>query len=155
MAIEFQKIDQVKTVSKPWGYEKWIQPGSDQYPYVLKLLCLKSGNKTSLQVHQYKTESIYILEGSGLIMTVDDYFDCSKYLDNQYSEQKLSDLFNQMRAIQLNPGDVFHTPPGTIHRMIAHTDLKYIESSTTELDDVIRLQDDNNRLHGRIDAEHI
>ena len=56
--------------------------------------------------------------------------------------------------MELEPGIVFHTPPGTIHRMIATTDLVYVEASTTELDDVIRLQDDANRTHGKIDAEH-
>ena len=44
--------------------------------------------------------------------------------------------------------------PGTIHRMIATTDLRFVEASTTHLDDVIRLQDDANRQHGRIDSEH-
>ena len=44
--------------------------------------------------------------------------------------------------------------PGTIHRMIADTKLRFVEASTCHLDDVIRLQDDANRLHGRIDSEH-
>jgi hypothetical protein len=43
---------------------------------------------------------------------------------------------------------------GTIHRMIATTQLLFIEASTPQLDDVIRLQDDANRTHGKIDAEH-
>ena len=38
--------------------------------------------------------------------------------------------------------------------MIAHDDLHYTEASTTELDDVIRLEDSANRGHGRIDSEH-
>ena len=49
---------------------------------------------------------------------------------------------------------MFHTPPRTIHRMIAHDDLHYTEASTTQLDDVIRLEDSANRGHGRIATEH-
>ena len=36
--IEIVELENVKTVAKPWGWEKWIQPGSDTYPYVLKQL---------------------------------------------------------------------------------------------------------------------
>ena len=45
--------------------------------------------------------------------------------------------------------------PGTIHRMVATTTLRFVEASTTHLDDVIRLQDDANRSHGKIAAEHV
>jgi hypothetical protein len=38
--------------------------------------------------------------------------------------------------------------------MIADTDLLYIEASTQQLDDVVRLQDDQKRDHGRIASEH-
>jgi mannose-1-phosphate guanylyltransferase len=44
--------------------------------------------------------------------------------------------------------------PGYVHRVVATTDLEFMETSTTELDDVIRLQDDQGRTHGRINQEH-
>ena len=44
--------------------------------------------------------------------------------------------------------------PGQIHRVVADTDLVFIEASTKELDDVIRLADDASRGHGKIDSEH-
>jgi quercetin dioxygenase-like cupin family protein len=154
MAIELQTLDQVKHVEKPWGYEKWIQAGSNDYPYVLKELCLKAGQRTSLQVHRWKAESIIILNGTGTLLTSDVDFNCLRYLNNEYKTQELEDIVDNLREIFLSPGMVFHTPPGTIHRMVATTDLIYIEASTTELDDVIRLQDDKNRQHGRIDSEH-
>jgi mannose-1-phosphate guanylyltransferase len=154
MAIKIQTIEQVKTVSKPWGQEKWIQPGDDQYPFVLKELTLLAGQRTSLQVHQIKSESIIILEGTGSLLHHKDTFDCERYLANGYSEDELIDIIGGLKSTKLSPGMVFHTPPGTIHRMIAKTKLVYIEASTTELDDVIRLQDDKKRQHGRIDSEH-
>ena len=152
--IEIQSPNSVKTVTKPWGYERWIQPGSKQYPYVLKELCLKAGQRTSLQVHQTKSESIFILQGTGQLLTATVDLDCDRYLNNGYSVGELESLIMGLQAIPLKEGMVFHTPPGTIHRMMAHTDLIYIEASTTELDDVIRLQDDQHRPNGRIDSEH-
>ena len=152
--IEIVKLDDVKTVTKPWGWEKWIQPGGEVYPFVLKQLLLKEGNRTSLQVHRYKSESIIVLSGQGILLSYSEFFDCEKYLNDGYSEFEMDTIFNNITKTVIGPNSVFHTPPGTIHRMIAITDLLYIESSTTELDDVIRLQDDNKREHGKIDNEH-
>jgi mannose-6-phosphate isomerase-like protein (cupin superfamily) len=152
--LDIQSADQVKTVIKPWGWEKWIQPGSDTYPFVLKQLKLSAGQRTSLQVHKQKSESIIILEGTGQILTYCKDFDCELYLNNGYTTQDLETIIQNLSSLPLQANTIIHTPPGTIHRMIAFTDLVYIEASTTELDDVIRLQDDNNRQHGRIDAEH-
>ena len=154
MTIELIKFEDVKTVEKPWGFEKWIQPGNKTYPYVLKELVLRAGNRTSLQVHQFKSESIIILEGFGILLTWDDIFDCEKFIKKEYSEEYLNLIQNNLKSINLYPGVIFHTPPGTIHRMVSVTDLRYIEASTIELDDVIRLQDDKNRTHGKIESEH-
>lgn len=152
--LDIQSFDQVKTVTKPWGWEKWIQPGNSIYPFVLKQLKLLAGQQTSLQVHQTKSESILILEGTGRILTFAGFFNCQKFLANGYSEHDINTIKSQLETYPLTAGTVLHTPPGTIHRMIADTDLVYIEASTTELDDVIRIQDDSNRQHGRIDSEH-
>jgi mannose-6-phosphate isomerase-like protein (cupin superfamily) len=153
--IKFIQSDQIKVVTKPWGNEKWIQQGSNVYPYVLKEIYLKAGNRTSLQVHQFKSESIVILSGTGTLLTYDIYFDCEKFVKNEYTNDELNYIKNNLQTINLIPNSVFHTPPGTIHRMIAITDLLYIEASTQELDDVIRLEDDQNRNHGKIDSEHV
>jgi len=154
LAIEFYKLNECKKVTKPWGYELWLQPGSEVYPFVLKQLMLSAGNRTSLQVHQLKSESIMILSGQGHLLTHPEYFDCNKYLNGEMTKEEVDSFVNDLKIIELEANDVFHTPPGTVHRMIAITDLLYVEASTQELDDVIRLQDDRNREHGRIDAEH-
>jgi mannose-6-phosphate isomerase-like protein (cupin superfamily) len=153
MQIEFVNISDVKTVDKPWGWEKWIQPGSDVYPFVLKQLLLKAGQRTSLQVHQFKSESIIILEGQGQLLTFPDFFNCEEFLANKNSEL-VKHVLDNLVTFDIGANSVFHTPPGTVHRMVATTDLIYIEASTQQLDDVIRLQDDRNRDHGRINSEH-
>ena len=56
--------------------------------------------------------------------------------------------------IPIKPGDIIDVKPGQIHRVIALTDLIFIEASSIELDDVIRLNDDTNRGHGKINSEH-
>ena len=154
MTIDFKNIKDCHRVNKPWGHELWLQPGSDVYPYALKQLKLETGSMTSLQVHQYKSESILILDGQGQLLYWPEFFDCAQYLNNGYTAEDIVRIKNQLVTVPIGPGAVFHTPPGTIHRMIAHRDLIYIEASTTELDDVVRLEDSSNRPHGRIDSEH-
>lgn len=154
MTVLHQTLQETKTVSKPWGQEKWIQQGSDQHTYVLKEIVLKEGYKTSLQVHQYKAETNYILEGHGRIVYSKDFFDCEKYQSGQYSKAEIDQFINQLQIESYGPGSVMTIEPGTIHRMIADSQLRFVEASTCHLDDVIRLQDDANRTHGRIDSEH-
>jgi hypothetical protein len=81
-------------------------------------------------------------------------FDCERYLAGGYSAEEIAQLKSELITEKLSPGAVFHTPPCTIHRMVAYDDLHYTEASTTQLDDVIRLEDSANRGHGRIAAEH-
>jgi mannose-6-phosphate isomerase-like protein (cupin superfamily) len=152
--ITIQKLNETKTVNKPWGQETWIQSGQNEHSYVLKEIILNSGYKTSLQVHKYKAETNYILEGHGRIVYSDIDFNCDKYLAGLYTEQELADIMNNLKVQTYSPGTVMTINPGTIHRMIADTELRFVEASTCHLDDVIRLKDDSNRLHGRIDSEH-
>jgi len=152
--IDYRPISEVKTVVKPWGEERWIQAGSDVYPYVLKTLLLKAGQRTSIQAHKQKSETILILQGTGTLLHGEEFFDCEAYERGEITQDQVNEILGNLKSIDLVPGATFDTPPGTVHRMIATTDLMYVEASTTELDDVIRLQDDQNRTHGRIDSEH-
>lgn len=154
MGVKHQSLTETKTVSKPCGQEKWIQQGSNDHTYVLKEIVLNEGYKTSLQVHKYKAETNYILEGTGRIVYSKEFFDCDKYTSGSYTEQDLNRFFNELFTETYGPGSVMTIEPGTIHRMIADTQLRFVEASTCHLDDVIRLQDDANRTHGRIDSEH-
>ena len=154
MTVDFQTLEQCHVVHKPWGTETWLQGGSDVYPFALKELILKAGFVTSLQVHQQKSESIHLHIGKGALAYYPKPFDCERYLAGGYSAEEIAQIKTELIVQELEPGAVFHTHPGTIHRMIAHEDLHYTEASTTQLDDVIRLEDSANRGHGRIDAEH-
>ena len=44
MSIDIKKIQDIKKVDKPWGYEKWIADGSPNFRYALKEILLKSNN---------------------------------------------------------------------------------------------------------------
>lgn len=154
MTIKHQSLTETKTVSKPWGQEKWIQEGNSDHTYVLKEIVLNKDFKTSLQVHKYKAETNYILEGYGRLIYSDLAFDCDKYVDGKYTPQEIDNFLITLKVQNYGPGSVMTIEPGTIHRMIADTDLRFVEASTCHLDDVIRLQDDANRAHGRIDSEH-
>ena len=109
----------VKTVKKPWGHET-IWAHTDRY--VGKILHIKAGHALSVQYHQRKDETVYLLTGQ------------LKYWVKLDCEEDLKDM-------RLNAGDAFRITPGTIHYMEAVTDCDVLEASTPELDDVVRLKD--------------
>lgn len=152
--IKHQSIKQTKTVTKPWGQEKWIQEGNEDHTYVLKEIVLNKGFRTSIQVHKYKAETNYILEGTGELWYSDIKFDCDRFAAGGYSQAELEQIIANMHMMTYEPGSNMQIEPGTIHRMVATTDLRFVEASTCHLDDVFRLQDDANRTSGRIDSEH-
>ena len=154
MSIKYVNFNDVKTVSKPWGQEKWIQPGEGEHTYVLKEIILNKDFRTSIQVHQFKNETNYILEGSGELWYSENFFDCEKYAKGEYSSKDIDKFLSELKVVIYSPGSVIEIENGTIHRMVAKTQLRFIEASTTQLDDVVRLQDDTNRTHGKIDSEH-
>lgn len=109
---------EVTIVKKPWGHEE-IWAKTDKY--VGKILHILDGNRLSLQYHVKKEETIRVLSGL-LTFTLDD------------------------STILMKEGDVAHVEPGKIHRMAAcHGDVTVVEVSTTELDDVVRIEDDYKR----------
>lgn len=142
-----------KQVNKHWGHELWIADGSET-PYASKRILFKAGNRTSLQVHEYKIETNYVLSGEGVLHRSREPLDIVKFLVQGMTERQVEAYEYTFERIDLLPGVVFNVQPGYVHRVIATTDLEFMETSTTELDDVIRLQDDAGRTHGRISYEH-
>ena len=112
----------MKTISKPWGAEIWIEVNDR---YVMKKLIMNKDHRCSLQYHEKKHETFYVLSGKMLL---------------RYGENK-----DELTELHMLPGDSFVLPSGTIHQMQALEDSEYLECSTPELDDVIRLQDDYGR----------
>jgi mannose-1-phosphate guanylyltransferase len=146
-------MNEPKIVTKHWGQETWIADGV-RTPYALKRILFKAGNRTSLQVHQQKFETNYVLSGTGLLYISKDKFDVEHFLNNSMTPAEVEEYESTFDIVQLEPGVTFDVQPGYVHRVVATTDLEFIEASTPELDDVIRLQDDQNRTHGRIQYEH-
>jgi len=109
-------------VEKPWGYEL-IWARTDRY--VGKILHIEPGHCLSLQYHNEKDETLYVLRGE-IIFRV-----------------KEGDALREMR---MREGDGYHVTPLTVHQMEAVTPADLLEASTPELDDVVRLQDRYGRV---------
>lgn len=143
----------LKIVNKHWGHELWIADGV-RTPYALKKILFKAGNRTSLQVHRKKIETTYVLSGTGKLYRSKELFDIDTFLKKGMTEEEVIKYEQTFDVIDLYEGVAFDVKPGYVHRVVANTDLMFIESSTIELDDVIRLQDDKGRKHGKINYEH-
>jgi mannose-6-phosphate isomerase len=109
----------VMHVPKPWGHET-IWAHTDLY--VGKILHINAGHELSVQYHNRKDETIYLLWGEII-----------------YRVQREGD--DILDDVQLNVGESFRITPGTIHQMIAVTDCDVLEVSTPEVDDIVRLSD--------------
>jgi mannose-6-phosphate isomerase len=112
----------MRRVDKPWGHEI-IWAVTDRY--VGKVLHVKKGGQLSLQYHRQKDETVMVWSGRMRFV----FFE-----EGQPPQEK-----------DLGPGEAFHIRPGLRHRMVAIEDCDIFEVSTTELDDVVRLED----IYGR------
>jgi len=112
-------------VDKPWGHEL-IWARTDRY--VGKILHIRAGEALSLQYHQVKDETLYLLTGALALEVGDDE--------------------RALETVELAPGDAIHLWPGRRHRLTARSDCAVLEVSTPELDDVVRLADRYGRSGG-------
>lgn len=152
--ITFLTEHEVKTVKKPWGWEKWLASGSPEFKYALKEIFFRAPHRTSLQFHTKKEETEYFIKGNGIFHYSDTVIDIEKYKNNNYSEVEINEIKNNLKTKKIFPGMVIHVKQGCIHRVEALEDMIMIEASTIELDDVIRLEDDTGRTNGVIPSEH-
>jgi hypothetical protein len=131
-------------VAKPWGHEIWYTENGDRVPYAVKQIHMTAGRRSSLQSHQFKAETNYVVDGR---VTV---------LNGTFApaDGGAADAAAIPRTVQ-EPRTGWTSAPGVLHRVIAETDYTSIEVSTPELDDVIRWADDAARGNGRIAAEHV
>ena len=115
------------TVTKPWGYE--IRFAANE-KYIGKILYIAKGKRLSRQYHEQKDETIFVLEGSLVL-------ELGKPKENGTIDGTI-----------LNYGDRYRIKPGVIHRFSApdNKSVTLVEVSTPEMDDVIRLEDDYNRI---------
>ena len=109
-------------VDKPWGYEL-IWARTDRY--VGKILHIEAGHLLSLQYHDRKDESIYVLSGEIVLRL-------------EQGETLIERRMGQ--------GEAFHIQPKLVHQFEAVVTSDLLEASTPELDDVIRLKDRYGRV---------
>lgn len=112
----------MRVIEKPWGQEELLEHNSR---YVLKKLTMWAGHRCSIQYHELKQETVYVLSGELAV----------------YVGTSVQTLAKRV----LGPGDVLTLAPLEVHRMEAISDAVYLEASTPELEDVVRLEDDYNR----------
>ena len=112
-------VSAVRRVDKPWGHE-------EVFAFVEGRFCGKAihvtqGHSLSLQYHEAKEETISVQ--SGLLKV----------------EVGLHE--DSLEEFELEPGESIHLLPLTRHRVTALVDTVMLEASTTELTDVVRLED--------------
>jgi mannose-6-phosphate isomerase len=108
----------VRRVEKPWGYEV-IYALTDGY--CGKVLFVRAGHALSLQYHERKDETLYLNDG--------------------LAELEVGAEAGSLSTVVVQPGVAFHLPPGSVHRLRAIKDSLFLEASTPEIDDVVRLED--------------
>jgi quercetin dioxygenase-like cupin family protein len=88
----------IKHVPKPWGHETiWAHTGA----YVGKILHINAGEALSVQYHEVKDETVYLLSGELIYRIWEN---------------------DQPVIVPLKLGEAFHVTPGTVHQMEAVTD---------------------------------
>jgi mannose-6-phosphate isomerase len=107
-----------RRVAKPWGYEVWYALTER---YAGKILHVERGHRLSLQFHERKDESCYLLSGQLLLI-------------RGPSPEQLDETV-------LDTGAAWRNQPGDVHTIEALEDSDVLEVSTPDLDDVVRLTD--------------
>jgi mannose-6-phosphate isomerase len=113
----------MQVIEKPWGKEEVVEINER---YMMKKLTMWKGHRCSIQYHNIKRETIYVLSGQLRIY--------------------IGDSVDTLEARIYTNGDTITIAPGTVHRMEAVEDAVYLEASTPEMDDVVRLSDDYKRV---------
>jgi quercetin dioxygenase-like cupin family protein len=115
--VHYMDYNVINKVGKPWGREIHFAVEDE---YVGKILEVREGCRLSLQYHKKKKETMYVLKGS-IRLTLDGE----------------TEVVGEGKSVTLNPG--------ARHRVEALQDTQIIEVSTSQLDDVVRLEDDHGR----------
>lgn len=109
-----------RKVEKPWGYEiHWTR---DDLPYMGKILHINADARLSLQQHDKKKESWYLISGRAKVIW-----------DNAEGE---------LMETELEAGQGYTCALGQRHRLVGITDCDIAEVSTPEIGVTFRLEDD-------------
>ncbi len=119
----FSNSPHVKRVEKPWGYEiHWVP---EDKPYMGKILHINAGKRLSLQIHDKKQETWYIINGKAKVVW-----------DNNTGN---------LIETELEHGKGYSCCIGQRHRLVGITDCDVVEVSTPEIGTTYRLEDDFKR----------
>jgi len=112
-------VSAVVRTDKPWGHEELFAhvPGR----YAGKAIHVREGHALSLQYHEAKEETISCWSGRFAV--------------------EVGEHESSLEQFELLPGESIHLRPGVRHRVTALVDSIFLEASTTQLDDVVRLED--------------
>jgi mannose-6-phosphate isomerase-like protein (cupin superfamily) len=116
--IEAMEEGRLNEVSKPWGSELWF---AHTERYAGKILRVRAGCRLSIQYHEEKDETSYVLSGRVIISQ--------------------GDSVEEMTTRELGPGESWRNRPLVVHTLEAVEDAEIVEVSTPQLEDVVRLQD--------------
>lgn len=120
---KFTNESYVKKIEKPWGYEIIFTQGD--LPYTGKILHINAGKRLSLQYHDQKLETQFLISGR-----------CLRISDNQNGD--LIDIeMEKFKGYTINIGQR--------HRLQAIEDCDVFEVSTPEIGNTYRLDDDYKR----------
>jgi mannose-6-phosphate isomerase-like protein (cupin superfamily) len=117
---DFSTGPYVKKIEKPWGYElHWVP---EDAPYMGKLIHINAGARLSLQIHDEKQESWFLVNGEAKVVW--------------------EDSGGEMVETTLESGVGYSTKLGQKHRLVGVTDCDIVEVSTPEKGTTWRLEDD-------------
>lgn len=121
---KFDIAPYVRKIEKPWGWElHWVPDGKS---YMGKIIHVNAGARLSLQTHDQKTESWYLLNGRGKVI---------------WEAEEGGELLET----ELETGKGYSCEVGQKHRLAGITDCDIIEVSTPEIGTTFRLEDDYKR----------
>ena len=113
----------VTVVEKPWGRE--VIYASNEH-YIGKIIEINEGARLSLQLHEQKDETIYVLDGTLRLV--------------------IGDSADTLTSRDLAEGVSVRVHPGQVHRYQApYGSVRVLEVSTPHPNDVVRLEDDYGR----------
>lgn len=113
----------VQKVIKPWGWE--IIFTTKDLPYTGKIIHVAAGKRLSLQLHDRKQESWYLIKGRGKVIW-----------ENNKGE---------LIETEMDKGVGYTCMIGQRHRLAGITDCDIFEVSTPEIGITYRLEDDYQR----------
>ena len=123
MKKKFLNEPYARRVEKPWGWEiHWV---TDDRPYMGKILHFNKDHRFSLQYHDEKMESWFLMNGRAKLSWENDN--------------------GEMEELEMEPGKGYNLDLGQKHRIQGITDCDVIEVSMPETGKTFRLEDDYNR----------